>query len=182
MFLGDSGGPILKWTGRYWEQVGIVSYGDGCAEPGKPGIYTRLSYYYDWISDILQQDNEFIEPTMTYATTASTMTSTRLYNHARPFVSHVRSSQIMTMTLITILLLINKLRVILWWQKYLTETISMSRNIRKNKFFSGKFWNYTITRNNHIITRFLFNQYMPISNSNYLSEWIHRLKKSCYFK
>ncbi|CAF4381653.1 unnamed protein product, partial [Rotaria sordida] len=24
---GDSGGPIFQWTGQYWEQVGIVSYG-----------------------------------------------------------------------------------------------------------------------------------------------------------
>jgi secreted trypsin-like serine protease len=62
LFLGDSGGPIFQWTGQYWEQVGIVSYGDGCAQPGKPGVYTRLSYYYDWINNILKNDNEHLEP------------------------------------------------------------------------------------------------------------------------
>ncbi|CAF0916577.1 unnamed protein product [Rotaria sordida] len=33
---GDSGGPIFQWTGQYWEQVGIVSYGIGCALPNFP--------------------------------------------------------------------------------------------------------------------------------------------------
>jgi len=63
LFPGDSGGPIFQWTGDYWEQVGIVSRGNGCAEPGNPGVYTRLSYYYNWINDILKNDNEHLEPT-----------------------------------------------------------------------------------------------------------------------
>ncbi|CAF1518828.1 unnamed protein product, partial [Adineta steineri] len=59
---GDSGGPIFQWQGEYWEQVGIVSYGNGCAEPNDPGVYVRLSYYYNWINDILKNDNEHTEP------------------------------------------------------------------------------------------------------------------------
>jgi secreted trypsin-like serine protease len=63
LFTGDSGGPIFQYTGQYWEQLGIVSYGiDGCAKPGYPGVYTRLSYYYDWINNILKNDNEHLEP------------------------------------------------------------------------------------------------------------------------
>ena len=47
--IGDSGGPIHQWLDDHWEQVGIVSFGTGCAEEQNPGIYTRLSFYHDWI-------------------------------------------------------------------------------------------------------------------------------------
>ncbi|WP_197320463.1 trypsin-like serine protease [Saccharomonospora sp. NB11] len=40
---GDSGGPLLV-DGTV---VGIVSWGDGCAEPGVPGVYTRVVTYSD---------------------------------------------------------------------------------------------------------------------------------------
>ncbi|CAF1021641.1 unnamed protein product [Adineta ricciae] len=69
---GDSGGPIFRWTGKYWEQVGIVSHGRGCAVAGSPGIYTRLSYYYDWINDILKTNDEYIEPEIISTNKSST--------------------------------------------------------------------------------------------------------------
>ena len=48
---GDSGGPLIVRHGNSsrYVQVGVVSWGDGCAEPGIPGIYTRVSKYIDWI-------------------------------------------------------------------------------------------------------------------------------------
>lgn len=36
---GDSGGPLIA-RGKL---VGLVSWGSGCAEPGRPGVYTRIS-------------------------------------------------------------------------------------------------------------------------------------------
>ncbi|HEY0002009.1 MAG TPA: serine protease [Actinoplanes sp.] len=43
---GDSGGPMFrKDASDAWIQVGIVSWGDGCARPNKPGVYTQLSYF-----------------------------------------------------------------------------------------------------------------------------------------
>ena len=49
---GDSGGPlsVLGQDDRY-SQIGIVSWGEGCAKPGYPGVYTRLTSLLDWVNE-----------------------------------------------------------------------------------------------------------------------------------
>ncbi len=48
---GDSGGPmvVLATDDETYLQVGVVSWGYGCAEAGYPGVYSRVSYFIDWI-------------------------------------------------------------------------------------------------------------------------------------
>ena len=48
---GDSGGPLFSQDGDTFTLVGIVSWGDGCARPGAPGVYSRVSAEIDWIKE-----------------------------------------------------------------------------------------------------------------------------------
>jgi secreted trypsin-like serine protease len=46
---GDSGGPLMAFVDDRWVLAGITSSGYGCAQPGYPGIYTRVSAFISFI-------------------------------------------------------------------------------------------------------------------------------------
>jgi len=50
---GDSGGPLVCQSAGGGESklCGVVAWGNGCGFEGYPGVYTRVSYYADWIAE-----------------------------------------------------------------------------------------------------------------------------------
>ncbi|RMZ99679.1 trypsin I-P1-like [Brachionus plicatilis] len=57
---GDSGGPLFikdNYNGQEkYIIVGITSFGEGCALPGKLGGYMKVSWFLNWITKIVMAD------------------------------------------------------------------------------------------------------------------------------
>ncbi|XP_074596162.1 uncharacterized protein LOC141851321 [Brevipalpus obovatus] len=56
---GDSGGPmvVMNPVDRRWSLAGIVSSGaKNCGQRGKPGLYTNVGYFRDWIDQTMLRE------------------------------------------------------------------------------------------------------------------------------
>ncbi|XP_069840780.1 serine protease 33-like isoform X2 [Dendropsophus ebraccatus] len=49
---GDSGGPLVCSEKGQWFLTGLVSWGDGCGKANRPGVYTKLTSYANWVKTI----------------------------------------------------------------------------------------------------------------------------------
>ncbi|XP_032644520.1 hepatocyte growth factor activator serine protease [Chelonoidis abingdonii] len=66
---GDSGGSLACEKNKISYLYGIISWGDGCGRVNKPGVYTRVTKYVDWINKLISPGKQIAElPYVTVAT------------------------------------------------------------------------------------------------------------------
>ncbi|XP_042219787.1 trypsin-1-like [Homarus americanus] len=52
---GDSGGPLThqQHPDAPWTVVGVVSFGRGCGRPASPGVYTKITTFLPWLTEVM---------------------------------------------------------------------------------------------------------------------------------
>ena len=51
---GDSGGPLhCNMADGRWYLAGVIAFGSGCAKPGFPDVFMRVTSYMGWIQHVI---------------------------------------------------------------------------------------------------------------------------------
>jgi len=50
---GDSGGPLMAVLKGRWYLAGVVSFGTQRCDSSLPGVYTRVSSFWQWIEEVI---------------------------------------------------------------------------------------------------------------------------------
>lgn len=44
----------MHFNSTKWSLVGVVSWGDGCAREGRPGVYSNVEEMLNWVQTVIE--------------------------------------------------------------------------------------------------------------------------------